>query len=79
MRQGKNKNKTDYERYGRNEANVEVGAGPLRPRAILEETFGVCQGQCHSKKSKKRKKERLYGGLCDWCRWMENDTEAGEG
>ena len=78
-RQGTYKNKTVYEKYGRNDTNVETGAGPLRPREILKESYGICQGKCHSKKYRGKKKERLFGGLCDWCRWIENDTEAGEG
>lgn len=64
--------------YEHHKVNTGFGAGPLRPRAILEESYGVCQGNCHSKKSKRKKKERLYGGLCDWCRWMLNDKETGE-
>ena len=54
-------------------ATVGVGAGPLRARALLTETYGRCQGWCD-----KSRDERLYGGLCDFCRWMKNDKEVNE-
>lgn len=73
-RAGTNKRKSVYDKYGRNEANIEVGAGPLRPRGKRDKTFGRCQGWCD-----KSRDEELYGGLCSWCLWMINDTEAGEG
>jgi len=68
-------NKSRYDKYGRNEANVEVGAGPLRPREKREPSIGRCQGWC----DRSRDDEELFGGLCRWCLWMTNDTEAGEG
>ena len=73
-RQGTYKNKTVYEKYGRNDTNVEVGSGPLRPREKKDKTYGICQGWCLSTEV-----EELNGGLCKWCLWYVTDTEAGEG
>lgn len=51
-----------------NGAWVDAGAGPLRVRPMPVKSFGKCQS-CPEIGT-------LYDGLCDWCRWMENDDEA---
>lgn len=47
------------------------GAGPLRHREIQTRSHGLCVN-C-------RTEDDLFNGWCSFCRWMKNDTEAGDG
>lgn len=64
--------KKDHTKYARHEASATFGygAGPLRPRAILQVSYGECS--CCGLL------DDLRGGMCSWCLWMQNDKEANE-